>query len=53
MSIGAQYTYGLDINVNGGTKIEETGQTTVESGKSTTINLGGVGVTSINMSLHF
>jgi hypothetical protein len=53
ISIGAQYTYGLDINVVGATKITQTGLPDSEGGKSTNINLGGVGVTSINMTLHF
>jgi hypothetical protein len=53
ISIGAQYTYGLDINVTGATKVTQTGSPDSESGKSTNINLGKVGVTSVNMTLHF
>jgi hypothetical protein len=53
ISIGAQYTYGLNIDVNGASTTTETGQPEVKGGKSSGFNLGGVGVSSINMTLHF
>ncbi|KAB1154324.1 hypothetical protein [Flavobacterium luteum] len=53
MSIGAQYGYGLNIGIGGEGKITETGEADIKTGKSTDINLGGVSVSSINLTLHF
>jgi hypothetical protein len=56
-ALGAQYTYGLNINIAG--KSETTNQVgtaaavTVDGGKASNINLGNVGVASINLTLHF
>jgi hypothetical protein len=62
MSLGAQYNWGVNLAFQG------SGKTTINSsnngvavpeveienaGKSTKINLGGVGVTSINLTVHF
>ena len=49
MAIGAQYTYGADINIQGagtenGTKLKD---------KSTTFGVGNVGVASMSLTLHF
>ena len=53
VSIGAQYTYGLLIN-SASTKDSSSiaGSTDTEA-KSSGFNLGSVGVSSINMTLHF
>jgi hypothetical protein len=61
MAIGAQYTYGIGLSLAG--KAEETTtngatgspntSTTVSKGSNTTFGVGGVGVTSINLTLHF
>jgi hypothetical protein len=53
MSLGAQFNYGLNLAVTGKQKVEETGQTTIESGGGSSLGLAGVGVTSINLNLHF
>ncbi len=53
ISIGAQYTYGLMIGVQGASTTTETGMADVKGSKSSGFNLGGVGVSSINMTLHF
>ena len=53
MSIGAQYTYGVNIKTTGARTITETGEDTIKEGKGSDINLGGVGVSSINLTLHF
>jgi hypothetical protein len=62
MSLGAQYNWGVNLAFQG------SGKTTINSstngvavpeveienaGKNTKINLGGVGVTSINLTVHF
>lgn len=49
MSIGAQYTYGLNIGVRSESKVDGNGR----DDKSTNIGLGGVQVGSINLTLHF
>jgi hypothetical protein len=43
----------LNLAVTGKQKVEETGQTTIESGGGSSVGLAGVGVTSINLNLHF
>ena len=53
MSLGAQFSYGLNLAVIGKQKIEETGQTTTESGGGSSVGLSGVSVQSINLNLHF
>jgi hypothetical protein len=53
MSVGAQFNYGLNLSVTGKKQTEETGQTTKEEGGSSSFGLSGVGVTSINVNLHF
>jgi len=53
ISIGAQYTYGLVIGITSPTKTTQTGMPDSESGKGSNFGLGGVGVSSINMTLHF
>ena len=53
MAIGAQYTYGVNVNVQGKGKIEQTGQPSADTEKASSFNIGGVGVTSINLTLHF
>ena len=53
ISMGAQYTYGLMLNVGGKSTISETNQDDIEGPSSTRFNLGGVGVMSINVNLHF
>jgi len=53
ISMGAQYTYGLMLGVDGKSKTSVTGQPDVEGVSSSSFNLGGVGVMSINVNLHF
>lgn len=53
ISFGAQYTYGLNILTKGSGSTTTTGSPTVNGASNTNINLGGVGVSSINMTLHF
>jgi hypothetical protein len=53
ISIGAQYTYGLTI-ANGSVKNSSTQPGTIDTeSKTSGFNLGNVGVSSINMTLHF
>jgi len=52
MSLGAQFSYGLQVSVTGKDKFES-GGTTVESGGSSSFGLSGVSVQSINLNLHF
>ena len=49
ISIGAQYTYGLSITSQAAREVGGVKTTNATSG----FNLGGVGVSSINMTLHF
>lgn len=61
MSIGAQYSWGVRFQLDGEGEITET--TTVtgspttttkeDLGKGSAFNIGGVGVSSINLTLHF
>ncbi|MEY4703428.1 MAG: hypothetical protein RIR96_1325, partial [Bacteroidota bacterium] len=53
ISMGAQYTYGLMLGVDGKSTTSVTGQPDVEGVSSSSFNLGGVGVMSINVNLHF
>jgi hypothetical protein len=53
ISIGAQYTYGALIAIEGEGKITETGEDEVKTGKGSSFGIGGVGVSSINLTLHF
>jgi hypothetical protein len=53
ISIGAQYTYGLNIGMQSASTTTETGQPEVKGSKSSNFGLSGVGVSSINMTLHF
>ncbi len=50
ISIGAQYTYGLNINYHG--DASDTNQPNI-GGRSNNIGFDGVGVSNINMTLHF
>ncbi|MGA9639118.1 hypothetical protein [Flavobacterium sp.] len=56
-AIGAQYTYRVGVDLKG--KSETTSQVgtapavTTEGGKSTNFGIGNVGITSINLTLHF
>jgi hypothetical protein len=52
MSLGAQFSYGLQVSVTGKDKVES-GGTTFESGGSSSFGLSGVSVQSINLNLHF
>jgi len=52
MSIGAQYNYGLNISTTAASKTN-TGGGDVEGNKSSSFILGGVGVGSFNLTLHF
>jgi hypothetical protein len=52
MSLGAQFNYGLNLSVTGKDKVDTNG-TVVESGGGSSVGLAGVGVTSINVNLHF
>lgn len=53
ISMGAQYTYGLMLAVDGKSTTSVTGSPDVEGPSSSSFNLGGVGVMSINVNLHF
>ena len=57
MSLGAQYNWGLGIGIIGKSETTTSGtgipSTTVEGGKGTAINFGGVGTASLNLTLHF
>jgi hypothetical protein len=63
MSLGAQYNWGVNLAFQGSGKTNisssVSGQPAVpdveveNAGKNTKINLGGVGVTSINLTVHF
>ena len=61
IAIGAQYTYGLNLNFgsrgNTTTTITKTGtpgsSVTADGAGTTDISLGGVGISSINLTLHF
>ncbi len=57
MSIGAQYTYrvGVDIQGNSEQTISTPGapSVTTEGGKSSSFGLGSVGIASMNLTLHF
>ncbi len=53
ISMGAQYTYGLQVFSQAASKTTVTGQPTVEGTKSSSFGLSGVGVTSINVNFHF
>jgi hypothetical protein len=52
MSIGAQYNYGLNISTSAASKTN-TGGGDVEGNKTSSFGLGGVGVGSLNLTLHF
>jgi hypothetical protein len=61
ISIGAQYTYGVNLNFKGKSNVTTTTSATGATGTSDSVdggsafgfNLGGVGVESINLTLHF
>jgi len=56
MAIGAQYTYRVGVDIAGKPETTTTvpgGSTTVKGGSSNSFGLGGVGITSINLTLHF
>jgi hypothetical protein len=61
IAIGAQYTYGVNLFFNGkGTQTTTSSasgsastSTSNDLGSSSNINLGGVGITSLNITLHF
>jgi hypothetical protein len=61
ISIGAQYTYGVNLGFNGKSNVTTTTSGTgvagtnnsVDGGSSFGFNLGSVGVESINLTLHF
>jgi hypothetical protein len=53
ISMGAQYSYGLMVNVGGKSTTSVTGQPDVEGPSSTGINLGLNEGFSINVNLHF
>ena len=53
ISIGAQYTYGALITIDGEGKTTETGEAEVKTGKGSSFGIGGVGVSSMNLTLHF
>jgi long-subunit fatty acid transport protein len=56
-AIGAQYTYRVGFEVQGKsettTKFGTAAATTVEGGTSSDFGFGNVGITSINLTLHF
>lgn len=56
-AIGAQYTYGVGFNIAGKSEVTTKNGTdaavTVDGAKNSTFGLGGVGVASINLTLHF
>ena len=57
MSIGAQYTYrvGVDIQGEGETTVSPASgpSVTTKGGKSTDFGIGSVGIASMNLTLHF
>ena len=57
IAIGAQYTYGVNLNIAGAgsTTTTPTGgsSTSVDGPKSTSFGIGNVGVASMSLSLHF
>jgi hypothetical protein len=61
ISIGAQYTYGVNLSFKGKSNVTTTTSATGVAGTSNSVdggsafgfNLGGVGVESINLTLHF
>ena len=57
IAIGAQYTYGVNLNIAGAgsTTTTPTGgsSTSVDGAKSTSFGIGNVGVASMSLSLHF
>jgi hypothetical protein len=52
MSLGAQFSYGLNLAVVGKDKLDNNG-TVTESGGGSSVGLSGVSVQSINLNLHF
>jgi hypothetical protein len=52
MSLGAQFSYGLNLGVVGKDKLDNNG-TVTESGGGSSVGLSGVSVQSINLNLHF
>lgn len=56
-AIGAQYTYGVGFNIAGKSEVTTQNGTdaavTVDGAKNSSFGLGGVGVASINLTLHF
>ncbi len=58
IAIGAQYTYGVNLNIAGASTTTDTNGTTgisseSKGAKSTTFGVGNVGVASMNLTLHF
>lgn len=57
IAIGAQYTYRVGFDIQGKsettTQVGSAAATTVDGGKSANFGIGGVGVSSINLTLHF
>jgi hypothetical protein len=57
IAVGAQYTYGVNVNIAGASKTTSTptggSSTEVEGPKSTSFGIGNVGVASMSLSLHF
>jgi hypothetical protein len=56
MAIGAQYTYRVGFDIAGKPETTVTtpgGSVTAEGGSANSFGLGGVGITSINLTLHF
>lgn len=56
-AIGAQYTYRVGVDIQGKsettTRVGTAPATTVEGGNSSNFGIGNVGITSINLTLHF
>ena len=52
MSLGAQFSYGLNLGLVGKDKVDNNG-TVTESGGGSSVGLSGVSVQSINLNLHF
>lgn len=56
-AIGAQYTYRVGVDIQGKsettTKVGTAPATTVEGGGGSNFGIGNVGITSINLTLHF
>ncbi len=61
ISIGAQYSWGINIGLNGKSNVTTSTSATgvpstnnsVDGGKGSNFNVGGVGVSSLNLTLHF